>query len=140
MGEMRERSLVGQIEAGGIFACVSVERGGQSEGFGNVLVEFALNDAVIVIARDRTQWMLDVGVVTCPPFDLDLVCRAQNGHDHWEQWGDRPLPDQLPPGVSWRDELPRAIGWLRSTSDARGRLEALGRSRAAQTFGRLPDG
>ena len=30
-------------------------------------VEFALDDAVIVIARDRSQWTLDVGVAACPP-------------------------------------------------------------------------
>jgi hypothetical protein len=118
---------------------ITSERGGPHESFGNVLVEFALHDAVLVVTRDRDQWMLNVRCGQLPTFDFDVIHAALTGDDAWSRTLPRPLPPQLPDGVSWIAELPRALEWLRSTPDAEDQLRRLQRKRAEWLFGPLPE-
>ncbi|MEL6891334.1 MAG: hypothetical protein AAFP84_07050 [Actinomycetota bacterium] len=118
------------LEAEG--ASVTRERGGRHESFGNVLVEFALDDAILTITRDRGQWMLDVQSGQLERFDYDVINAAISGDHHWSRPKPAALPTQLPDGVSWRENVPVALDWLRTTHDARDHLARLQRRRAAQ--------
>jgi hypothetical protein len=101
---------------------------------GNVLIELRDRDVTVRISRDRGQWMLAVRVNGLPEWPLDLIYDAITDRDEWPAWTG-PLPDQLPPDVSWFDWLPRAIDWLRSTPDAAAKLRQVGEVRASQIFG-----
>jgi hypothetical protein len=116
-------------------AAITREQGGRHESFGNVLVEFAFNDAVLTIARDRDQWLLDVQSGQLRRFDFDVIHAALTGLDGWSGPTTKPLPKQLPDGVSWLAEVPAALRWLRATPDAEDQLVRLQRRRAAQLFG-----
>jgi hypothetical protein len=120
-------------------AAITNERGGSDESFGNVFVEFALDDVVLVITRDRDQWILNVRCGQLPVFDFDVIHAALTGDDAWSLTSPRPLPPQLPDGVSWIAELPRALEWLRSTPNAEDQLRRLQRKRAEWLFGSLPE-
>ena len=115
-------------------AVVTQQRGGATESFGNVLVRFDLPDAGVTVTRDRNQWMLTIQTGATQAFDLDLVCAGMTGQDRWSK-ADGALPEQLPEGVSWASELPKALAWVRATPDAQERLVALGRDRAKQRLG-----
>ena len=111
------------------------QRGGV-EGSGDVLIELAFDDAVLTITKDRGQWMLDVQVGALPRVDFDVIHAALTGDDAWVRHVTRrALPEQLPEGVSWLEELPLALRWLRTTPDAEDRLVAIQRARAARLFG-----
>lgn len=117
-------------------ASVAQQRGGEGESFGNVLVEFAIGDAVVAITRDRSQWMLDVQVGPHRRFDFDVIHVAMSGDERrWTQATPRTLPTQLPDGVSWTEELPAALRWLRTTPNAEEQLTRLQRRRAKLIFG-----
>jgi hypothetical protein len=105
-------------------------------GMGFAVLELELDHTQIRMVRDRGQWMLDLRSEGQPWLQLDLVHAARVGGVDWQQEGTRtgPLPDQLPVGVSWRDELPAALDWVRSTADAVGQTVAMGRARADQIF------
>lgn len=117
-------------------ASIAQQRGGEGESFGNVLVEFATGDAVVAITRDRSQWMLDVQVEPYRRFDFDVIHVAMTGDERqWARASPTTLPTQLPDGVSWSEELPAALQWLRTTPDAEDRLKELQRRRAKLIFG-----
>ena len=112
------------------------QRGGLETGTGNVLVELAFDGAVLTITRDRGQWMLDVQLGALPRVDFDVIHAALTGDAGWERHATRrALPDQLPEGASWLEELPLALRWLRTTPDAEDRLVAIQQARAATLFG-----
>lgn len=71
----------------------------------------------IRVVVDRGQWWLDVG-----PFQFDLLVAAQRGQDYRECFprsGEppRPLPEQLPDGISWRETLPTVLDWMVECDD-----------------------
>jgi hypothetical protein len=118
-------------------ASITREQGGPHESFGNVLVEFTFNDAVLTITRDRGQWLLDVQSGQLRRFDFAVIHAALSGVDGWSEPMPKPLPTQLPDGVSWLAEVPAALEWLRTTPDAKDQLVRLQRKRAKQIFGCL---
>ena len=113
-------------------AGITREHGGRDAAFGNVLVEFAFDGAVLTVTRDRGQWMLDVQSGTLPRFDFDVIHDALCGDDGRKRQTTRALPEQLPRAASWMAELPAALAWLRSTPDAEDQLVAMQRRRAAR--------
>ena len=120
-------------------AAMTRQQGGERESFGNVLLEFTLDDAVLTITRDRGQWMLDVQCGELRRFDFDVIHAAFHGIDPWAMHdGFAVLPKQLPDGVSWLAEIPSALAWLRSTADVEDRLTLLQRRRGETLFGPLP--
>jgi hypothetical protein len=117
-------------------ASITHEHGGGHESFGNVVLVFALDHAVVAVTRDRGQWMLDVESPPLRRFDFDLIYVAMTGDERrWVRTTTRPLPTQLPEGVPWSRELPNALGWLRATPDAEDRLRRLAARRAKLIFG-----
>jgi hypothetical protein len=112
-------------------------QGGSSESFGNVLVEFAKDDGRITITRDRSQWLMSLRPSGwSDKFDLDIVLDTINGRDDW-QAGEpfaRPLPEQLPPGVSWAETLPQALEWLSSHDDGARVLKRIQLKRSRSLF------
>jgi len=114
-------------------------RGGPTESFGNVLLEFRRSRWTITVTRDRSQWMLDVEpegwkVKT----DLDPVIRVMKAlpyPPHDSRSSSRPLAGQLPPGVSWRRELPVALDWMQSTPGAEEMVRKKQHERARYLFG-----
>lgn len=83
--------------------------------------------------------VLDVQYGQLPRFDFDVIHSALTGNDHWTRASHESLPKQLPDGASWIAELPKALEWLRSTSDAEDQLRRLQRKRAYALFGPLPE-
>jgi hypothetical protein len=83
-------------------------------------------EAMIRIVVDRSQWMLDVAPSPgTDPWQYDLLIAAHSGQEYGERFpetGSRatgnPLPDQLPPGVSWRQTLPDILRWVRENEVA----------------------
>lgn len=117
-------------------ASITQQRVGEGESFGNVLVEFAIGEAVVAITRDRSQWMLDVQVEPHRRFDFDVIHVAMTGDEReWTTATSTTLPTQLPDGVSWTEGLPAALQWLRATSNADEQLTQLQRRRAKLIFG-----
>lgn len=117
-------------------ASITQQRGGEGESFGNVLMEFAIGDAVVAITRDRSQWTLDVQIEPHRRFDFDVIHTAMTGDERqWTHAAQRTLPTQLPDGVSWTEELPAALQWLSATPNAEGQLIQLQRRRAELLFG-----
>jgi hypothetical protein len=110
-------------------ARITSEHGGATESFGDVAVEFSLADATVSVVRDRHQWMMDIKADRMPSFDLDLIHQARMGTARWTRGGHADLPEQLPAGVSWAQELPHTLEWLRATTDAEKILKSLRRER-----------
>lgn len=117
-------------------ASITLQRGGEGESFGNLLVEFAIGDGAVAISRDRSQWMLDVQVEPHRRFDFDVIHVAMTGDERqWTKATPTTLPTQLPDGVSWTEGLPAALHWLRTTPNAEEQLTRLQRRRAKLIFG-----
>ena len=136
-------------------ADVAREMGGPTDpqGFGDILIEFVLADTTVLITRDRGQWMMTVQAPGLSRFDFGLIHQTRNHEDPWEPpWLGRSwpagkqtirlatasaptLPPQLPPGVSWREELPKALDWLSTTADAEAQLQAMKQVRLAYRLG-----
>ena len=114
---------------------ITREHGGRDAGFGNVLVEFAFDGAVLTVTRDRGQWMLDVQSGTLRRFDFNVIHAALTGDESWARQATRARPPQLPECASWVDELPVAWAWLRTEPDAEDRLVEMQRTRAARFLG-----
>lgn len=109
-------------------------QGGSSESMGDVLVEFAKDDACITITRDRSQWLMSLRPSGwSDKFDLDIILDTINGRDDWQPIA-RPLPEQLPPGVSWAETLPQALGWLAGHDDGARVLKGMQRKRSRSLF------
>lgn len=106
-------------------------------GSGNALLRLDSTDIGIVVTRDRGQWMLDFDLADGTRLDMDAVVHARSDSD-WEipdrQIGD-PLPEQLPEGIRWLEEIPHCLSWLRNTPEATGVVEAAKRRRAKKLFG-----
>jgi len=96
-------------------------RGGTGEAFGNaVLVLTGRCEVTIVLERD--QWFLDVAPGPgAEPIQYDLLLPAYEGRDYAEYYtgpaaasepGEVSRPEQLPPGVSWRETLPPVLEWI----------------------------
>ena len=66
-------------------------------------------------------------------FDLDIILDTINGRDDWQPIA-RPLPEQLPPGVSWAETLPQALGWLAGHDDGARVLKGMQRKRSRSLF------
>ena len=110
-------------------------RGGRDESFGNVAVTFVRGEAHIAIARDRGQWMLHIGMPGWKrPIDLDIILDTIAGRDNWSGPIPRPLPEQLPSGVAWKQALPKALAWLASVSDSEPVLKDMQRKRGRSLF------
>ena len=112
-------------------------RGGPSESFGDVLVEFAKGDGRITITRDRSQWQMSLRPAGWSDrFDLDIILDTINGRTDWQAQEPfaRPLPGQLPPGVAWAESVPQVLEWLDSHDDAAGLLKEMQQKRSRSLF------
>jgi hypothetical protein len=90
-----------QTSAGQVYALVY---GGQAE---------------VIVSVDRSQWFLEIARTPgAPPIQFDLLVAAQRGQTYWDCFprqvdpGSTRLPEQLPPGVSWRNTLPDVLMWI----------------------------
>ena len=99
-------------------------------------VEFSLDGTGLRMVRDRGQWMMDLRRGDGRWLDFELLTLASRGITAYSGSPARKgsLPDQLPQGVSWRDQLPHVLAWLGSSLDAEDLCAALGRTRAAELF------
>ena len=99
-------------------------------------LEFSVDGMGLRMVRDRGQWMMDLRRGDGRWLDFELLTLANRGITAHPGSPARKgsLPDQLPEGVSWRDELPHVLAWLGSSTDAEDLCATLGRSRAAQLF------
>lgn len=66
----------------------------------------------VVITRDRGQWTLDVVTIDRETFQLDLIAAGRAGRYPTEPIEGTPV--QLPPWLSWHNELPGLLQWLKS--------------------------
>jgi hypothetical protein len=82
-----------------------------SPSFGNIQLQFS-GEFVVIITRDRGQWLLDVIIAEGETYQLDLIAAGRAGHYPTEQAVR--LPEQLPPWISWSEELPGLLEWLKS--------------------------
>lgn len=90
-----------------------------SSSFGNGQLHFS-GEFVVVITRDRGQWSLDV-VVDGETFQLDLIAAGRAGR--YPTQSIEGMPVQLPPWISWHEELPGLLDWL-TLPGARERVRA----------------
>lgn len=80
--------------------------------------------AQVLIAVDRSQWVLDVASEPGgQPWQYDLVLAAMSGLTYGHRFpgtgsfhAGTPLPSQLPAGLSWHETLPEALTWITNTS------------------------
>jgi hypothetical protein len=82
-----------------------------SPSFDNIQLRFS-GEFVVVITRDRGQWMLDVIVTDGETYQLDLIAAGRAGH--YPTAPADGMPDQIPPWISWNEELPGLLEWLKS--------------------------
>jgi hypothetical protein len=76
-------------------------------------------DAQVGINCERSQWSMDIAPAPGAEWmQYDLLIAASRGRDYADCFpsrGDiltRPLPKQLPEGVSWRSTLPAVLDWI----------------------------
>jgi hypothetical protein len=113
------------------------QHGSGTFGAGFVFV----GDAEVRIAVDRSHWLL--GVAPAPgaeAWDYELLLAARSGQDYRERFPavesepfTRPLPAQIPEGVSWCATLPEILVWFRRSGAEAAVAEAL-RQRIAQMW------
>jgi hypothetical protein len=94
-------------------------KGGQTESFGNVLVELTRADGAIKIVRDRSQWAMDIKLAAWNSwFDLSIIMDAKAERTTWNTSSSNPYEvKQLPEGVHWADVLTEVLSWLTSVND-----------------------
>jgi hypothetical protein len=82
-----------------------------SSSLGNGQLHFS-GEYDVVITRDRGQWSLVIVATDGEAFQLDLVAAGRTG-----RYPTEPIegtPEQLPPWISWHEELPELLEWLKS--------------------------
>jgi hypothetical protein len=106
-------------------------------GMGNQLLGFERADGVRVrLVTDRGQWMADLKLPGWPRMcDLDSVLEAATGSAPWEADDYEDLPVQLPPGVRWREAIPRAIAWALGNPGAAAEVKRAQSARGRRLFG-----
>jgi hypothetical protein len=110
-------------------------QGGQSESFGNALVEFSKQGWAIRIVRDRDQWMLDIQKPDWKqPIDLQIITDTIAGKNDWSGDLPHPVPNQIPWEMTWRESVPSALAWIASTNDSERRLKAMQLKRSKGLF------
>lgn len=82
-----------------------------STSFGNGQLRFS-GEFGIVITRDRGQWSLDVIMADGETFQLDLIAAGRAGRYPTQPIEGTPL--QLPPWISWHEELPGLLDWIKA--------------------------
>jgi hypothetical protein len=93
---------------------VRIERGGPTESFGNVLLEWERPPTVVRVVRDRGQWLIDIAADGVEFDWLQVIMNAMDGGEFIvpdRELGD-PLPETLPEGVAWSTAVPTALSWL----------------------------
>jgi hypothetical protein len=118
---------------------ITKSQGGRGESFGNALLVFS-GDVDVQILRDRGQW--DIAVAPRRDghwYSLAVLAAAQDGRD-WEPCeldSSAALPDQLPPGIVWRQSLPVVLEWLKMPGSAAAleQTDARARQRLRRRFG-----
>jgi hypothetical protein len=111
------------VDNGYVFARYDGGSSGLS-AFGSSFVY--IGDAEVAVTVDKSQWYLDISATPgAASLQFDLLVAAFRGLPYWELFPinrsrDRParLPEQLPPGVVWRDTLPQVLAWLARTDAA----------------------
>ena len=92
------------------------ERGGRTESFGSILVEWEHPPLAVRVVRDRSQWIVDIALDGTDFVGLQVVLNAIDGGTFVV--ADRelgvPLPETLPEGVAWSAAVPQALTWLQS--------------------------
>ena len=113
-------------------------QGGRAEPFGDALVEFSNGGDRIRITRDRSQWLMHIQRPSWSrKFDLDIILDTIGGREDWSE-SSRPLPEQLPPGVSWLAALPEVLVWLASGDDIEPVLAHMQLKRSRSLFPSAP--
>jgi hypothetical protein len=105
------------------------------------LAQFAVGDAEVLMVRDRGVWSMDLRLAGQRRWLLfDLIHSILTGEAATDRPGRRPgdLPPQTPEGASWRDCLPPALDWLRTTDDAIEQYETMARTTSRQMYQRVP--
>lgn len=106
-------------------------------GMAFALAKFAVGDAEVRMVRDRGVWSMDLRLAGQRHWlQFDLMHRILTDEVPTDRPGRRlgDLPPQTPEGVSWRDCLPTALGWLCETADAVGQVKAMARTRSRELF------
>jgi hypothetical protein len=102
---------------------------------GSVQVVFTRGHDVVLITRDRHQWLMSLRRPEWDRgFDLDIILDTIDGREDWSVRFEE-LPAQLPPGVSWVEALPKVWAWLDRTPDAATLVERMQHRRAESLFG-----
>ena len=99
-------------------------KGGAEAPMGSAALVFTGRCEVRIILESG-QWCLDVAATPgAKPIQYDLLLPAREGRDYSDYYAgyqavarDEPgersrLPEQLPPGVSWRQTLPSVLEWI----------------------------
>jgi len=82
----------------------------------------------VTVTVDRSQWYMSIALAPDEESHyFDHLLAASSGRPFWECFPsvgqsdqrDRqlPLPEQLPPGVVWRESLPEVLAWLAREQD-----------------------
>jgi hypothetical protein len=111
--------------------------GGPPDWAGNsgLAVEYARGESRISIARDRGQWLMDIRPAGWKrSVDLGIIRDTIQGRKDWSGPMPLPLPEQLPPGVVWRIELPVALEWLVESPDREQLLRKMQLKRSRSLF------
>jgi hypothetical protein len=100
------------------FGLVGIQ-GGPMAPFGDQAQTYGRGgDTQVRINCDRGQWSMDIQLPGSEDWiDLGLAIKARDGRAEEEyQFGapesGSPLPDQLPVGVAWVNELPSTLRWI----------------------------
>lgn len=107
------------------------------EGMGFQLLEYENAGTRVRLLTDRDEWMADIQQPSWGCYiGLDTIVDAIDGRTRWDAdgWSHDRLPQQLPPGVSWRKALPAALAWTANSPDALASLERFQQERAKQLF------
>jgi hypothetical protein len=119
------RATLTWLDEGGFVLAES--SGGREEAFGNVSLLFT-GSAQVRVVHDRSQWDLAIGSAASGRLYGLAVLTAARDSAVWQYPALIPgeLPTQLPPGLSWHEELPSVIEWLQQAgaTDQADRVDA----------------
>ena len=99
-------------------------------------------ESLVRVTVDRSQWLLDIAAAPGSAlFQYDLAVAAHSGLSYGDRFPgtgtrslSKPLPGQLPDGVSWSATLPELLEWVRG-SDVSRAIELAKHQRSALMWG-----
>lgn len=91
------------------------------------------SDVDATVTRDRGQWMFDFHV-DGKNLDLEALVAARTGQHTWTSAHETATRPVKIPDIEWRDEVPAALDWLRTSPAAVARVEDAKRLRSKITW------